>query len=87
MISHMASDGTLFGKPARRAPWTGSKALVLVGTETCPACGSDTVDDQAGQLPLLRHGGFGAVQLVVRRACTVCTWALVVERSDARPSR
>lgn len=83
----MTDDGTLFGKRKRRPRWTGSTALVLVGHETCPSCGAATEDDVAGQLPLLRHGGHGAVATVRRRRCTTCTWSLVVEQTETRPPR
>lgn len=81
---------TLFGPTKRRARWTGSRALVLVGHVSCPTCGAPVVDDVvAEQLPLLRHGGYGATRVTRRVFCSApaCPWALVTEVSETRPPR
>lgn len=61
-------------------------ALVHVGHERCPSCGLPAEDDPvAEQLPLLRHGGYGASTVRRVRRCS-CGWSLLVEVSEARPT-
>lgn len=56
-----------------RPKWTGSRALVVIDTDRCPACGAS-----------LDRTRYSAAPLTVRDACR-CGWALVREVSEVRP--
>lgn len=48
-------------------------ALVVAGRD-CPLCGGALRSEMVAQLPLLRHGGHGAVEGASRRWCDRCGW-------------
>lgn len=60
--------------------------LVHVPLDACPMCGGPLVDETVTEMPLLRHGGYGANRTSTRRYC-LCGWALTVEVSETRPER
>lgn len=65
-----------------------TKALVLVGTDTCPACGNEVLSENREEIPLLRHGGYGASRTTTRLHCTDrtnCGWALDSFVGEHRP--
>jgi len=78
----------LFGQERkRRPPYRGSRALVHVPADACPACGGRTVDEVTEAPALFFHGGYGATLRTVRRCCTICLWGRLVEETEARPRR
>ena len=64
--------------------WTGSLALVHVPTTACPGCGEEPLSQTVAQLPLLRHGGYGAIQQTVRLYCE-CGWNHVAVVEEINP--
>lgn len=67
-----------------------SKALVLVGTDTCPACHGPVWRNHREELPLFRHGGYGASRTTERLFCldfTDCGWSLDSFVGEHRPTR
>lgn len=79
-----ARGAALFGERPTRDRWTGSTALVTIPTGTCPVDGQTTTRLASTQVPLLRHGGYGAGLRTVRDSCE-CGWALVREVSEVNP--
>lgn len=69
---------------ARKDRWTGSRALVPLPADICPACGEPLDSETVDQRPLLRHGGYGAAQRTTMRHCR-CGWRLQSERSEVKP--
>lgn len=61
-----------------------TKELVAIEPGTCPACGSSLEHESTGQLPLIRHGGYGAVQQRTMAYC-VCGWSLLRAVSEVNP--
>lgn len=59
--------------------------VVALDSDRCPTCGTGLTSAAWEQLPLLRHGGYGAAERTVRRTCPGCGWSLTVERGDVRP--
>lgn len=73
--------------PKRRGTTT---ALVLVGTDRCPACTGPVAAEHREELPLLRHGGYGASRSTTRLHCqdlTTCGWSLDTAIAEHRPPR
>ena len=60
-------------------------SLVELSRSTCPDCGGALVNDSWDQLPLIRHGGYGAASRTVLRHCPGCGWRLIVEHGEVRP--
>ncbi len=64
---------------------TVTRALVPIDPTCCPVCASAVSTFTFGQLPLIRHGGYGAVETTTRRDCTRCGWALVADVTETSP--
>lgn len=73
--------------PGRRKRWTGSRALVALDPDRCPACGAGVVHETSHQPALLRHGGYGATTAHTLRVCTndECRWTCAVQSQEVRP--
>ncbi len=72
--------------------WTGSRALVPLPPDACPACGGPVQTITMGEAPLFCHAGYGAVRQSVTRACVAalaregsCRWALTVDVTEVNP--
>lgn len=74
----------LFDAGPKAPRWTGSRALVVVDSTTCPACGGPLTRQTLTTAPLFRHGGYGAAHEQIRDACS-CGWALVRQVNEVRP--
>lgn len=73
---------------ASKRRWKGSRALVPVSLDACPACGGVLRRQAVETAPLLRHGGYGAASRIIEFFCTAggsCRWSLVREVSEVRP--
>lgn len=70
----------------RRARWTGSRELVLVGHDHCPSCGAVPDGLTVHEDALLRHGGHGATRITTTLHCP-CGWSLTVQQHETRPPR
>jgi hypothetical protein len=75
--------GSLFERQ-RRKRWTGSRALVPLDPERCPACGQVTETEEVVEMALLVHGGYGANRSSKRRHCR-CGWSLLAEVVETNP--
>lgn len=64
--------------------WTGGKALVPLPRDACPECAGPLSERTHGQLPLFRHGGYGAVQSHVVAWCH-CGWTLLRSITETNP--
>ena len=64
--------------------WRGSKAIVPLTPETCPDCGESLRSTRADQLPLLRHGGYGAISSSRIVSCP-CGYVLDAQRTSENP--
>lgn len=64
--------------------WTGSRELVVLPEDACPACGGELDEETVDQRPLLRHGGYGAAERTTMRHCR-CGWRMESERSEVKP--
>jgi hypothetical protein len=58
--------------------------LVALDPGACPDCGLPVQVTAAGQLPLLRHGGYGATRRTSWRWCP-CGYLLTHEVTEVRP--
>lgn len=56
-----------------------------VSLDACPGCGGSLEEITFGQPPLFRHGGYGAMERIVKVVCTRCPWSLTREVSEVRP--
>lgn len=73
-------------EPERRKGTT--RALVFVGTDVCPACSGPIWRNEREEMPLLRHGGYGASRTTVRLFCLAfrdCGWSLDAFVGEHRP--
>lgn len=62
-----------------------SRDLVVIEPGNCPACGDIAVTECVTEVPLLRHGGYGAARASSRRHCPRCGWTMLAEVSEVRP--
>lgn len=69
----------------RKKRWTGSRALVLLDTSTCPLCDAELEEVESHQPALLRHAGYGATVRTLHRFCLPCRWGYEAERQEVRP--
>lgn len=84
----MAEVATFFDPPPpRRRRGRGGPLVPIDLTRGCPACGAPLDTETAGQLPLLRHGGYGATRSTTTVTCSRCTWSLVTVVAEERPPR
>ncbi len=67
--------------------WQGSRALVVIPPDQCPACGSGVTHENTHQPALLRHGGYGASLKRTLRVCTndACRWTCEIQSQETRP--
>lgn len=72
-----------------KEPRTTCVAIVLVERDHCLRCGSEDLEKiVVGQLPLLRHGGYGAVRQTTITLCNEpCGWSFVSDITEVRPPR
>jgi uncharacterized protein YbaR (Trm112 family) len=75
----------LFQTEAKTRRQGTSKALIVLERALCPSCREPLHVSESTQLPLLRHGGYGAALRVVTRVCHRCHRAYEVERSAVNP--
>lgn len=59
-------------------------SLTTTPANRCPNCGLELIRNEATQLPLLRHGGYGAARKDVVLNC-ICGYSSLRERSDVKP--
>lgn len=71
----------------RALGWGGSYALAARPHDGCHECGGTLTTQTTGQLPLLRHGGYGATTETTRRWCPACGWDAGTHRTETRPPR
>lgn len=71
---------------ARHKKWRGSMAVVHVPLTECPACGEAFDETNVAQLPLLRHGGYGAVQDTKTLRCE-CGWYITRSVAESNPRK
>lgn len=83
--------GRLFDVAAA-SRWTGSRALVPIDPAACPACGGMVASVTVAEVPLFRHGGYGAVRETTSRLCVAalsrssrCRWGLTVNVTEVNP--
>lgn len=60
-------------------------SLVLCDPEVCADCGGRVETIRVGQLPLLRHGGYGAVCEDTLRVCPCCGMTFHAQRQEVSP--
>lgn len=58
--------------------------LVPMPRHECLTCGRETRVERMGQLPLLRHGGHGAVRETTFRICDACRMVRVAQVQEVR---
>jgi rRNA maturation protein Nop10 len=59
--------------------------LITIDPDTCPVCGSELGLEQVDQLPLVRHGGYGAARRTITRHCPDCGYSLNHVVTETRP--
>lgn len=59
--------------------------LVCLPRDVCPSCGAPLRSLAWDQLPLLRHGGYGAALRTVLRYCPRCSFSLRPQTAEVRP--
>lgn len=64
---------------------TVTRAVVHVDSANCPIDGTATVNETLGQLPLIRHGGYGAVLSTTTATCPTCGWTVTLDITDTNP--
>lgn len=69
----------------RRPRWTGSRELVVIPPGMCPVDGAALEVSTIGEVPLFRHGGYGAMLLTTRGVCPACRWSIVRQVQEVRP--
>lgn len=66
-----------------------SRELVCLEPGRCPVCGGPTEVSVMGEVPLFRHGGYGAVRQSTTEFCVApverCRWSLVREVTEVNP--
>ena len=74
------------------ARWTGSRALVPTDPDACPSCGGMVRTVSVAEVPLFRHGGYGAVRTTTSRLCVMaldrasrCRWGMTVDVTETNP--
>lgn len=78
----------LFDAPREQARKGTTTDLVFVGVEVCPTCGGDILAEHREEMPLLRHGGYGASRTTTRLHCgDHCGWSLDSFVGEHRPPR
>lgn len=70
----------------RKRPWKGSMDVVHVPLTKCPACGARLDETNVAQLPLLRHGGYGAVKETGTLHCE-CGWYITRTVTETNPRK
>jgi hypothetical protein len=72
--------------------WAGSRALVPVDRDACPSCAGLITTVTVAEVPLFRHGGYGAVRQTTSRICagsltraSRCRWGLTVDVTEVNP--
>lgn len=83
-------SATLF-PVAPKARWTGSRALVRRDPSACPSCAGLVTVVTVDEVPLFRHGGYGAVRRTTSRLCVAalargrCRWGMTVDVTEVSP--
>ena len=83
--------GALFDV-APKARWTGSRALVPLAADACPSCAGLVATVTVDEVPLFRHGGYGAVRRTTSRLCvaalarvSACRWGMTTDVTEVNP--
>ena len=61
------------------------KALVTLDPDSCPACSGPLTEASWTELPLLRHGGYGAARFHRLRSCSLGHFSVLAEVSEVHP--
>lgn len=79
--------GRLLHVDRTAAPRSRCTDLVPLERDVCLDCGAETRTESFGQLPLIRHGGYGACETTTWQVCTSCRWVRVRDVTETRPPR